>query len=277
MPAGETDFGSWYAALEARHLRELSFSEVRRALQALSALYVERRGRLRSGAALQGAGKRAAFALFYGSLHFLLVREIVRVVGAARPAPRRILDLGCGIGAAGAAWALECSPRPALLGVDGNPWAVEETRWTYRSLRLRGVARQGDLRSQRIQGTEDAVLVAFTANELSDADRARLLADLEDAHALGTAVLVVEPLARRGFRWWDGWSAAILRRGGRVVTWRFRPGLPERLRLLDRAAGMDHQEIVGRSLYLARPLAGQAGGAAAGKEAGALARRRRES
>jgi hypothetical protein len=253
MPVGEGEFSAWYAALEARHLAALSFSEVRRALQALSSLYVERRDRLRRGAALQGAGKRAAFALFYGSLHFLLVREIVHALGAARPAPRRIVDLGCGIGAAGAAWALACRPHPTLLGVDGNAWAVEETRWTYRSLGLAGEARRGDLRVQRMGGAGEAVLVAFTANELGDEDRARLLAALGSVHERGAVVLVVEPLARRGFRWWDGWSEALRRRGGREDTWRFRPALPERLRLLDRAAGMDHQEIVGRSLYLPAP------------------------
>ena len=70
--------GRWLAALEARHLRDLTFAEVRRALQALSATYVQQRGRLPGGAALEGAGKRAAFALFYGPLHFLAVREVVR-------------------------------------------------------------------------------------------------------------------------------------------------------------------------------------------------------
>ena len=54
-------------------------------LRALSATYVERRDRLREGAALAGAGKRAAFALFYGPLHYLLVRDIVRSLGAGQP------------------------------------------------------------------------------------------------------------------------------------------------------------------------------------------------
>ena len=74
-------FAAHYADLEARHLAELTFAEVRRALQALSSLYVERRERLAEGAAFDGAGKRAAFALYYGPMHFLLVREIVRALG----------------------------------------------------------------------------------------------------------------------------------------------------------------------------------------------------
>src|SRR5882672_8691975 len=100
---------AWLSALEARHLADLTFPEVSRSLRALSATYVERRDRLREGAALAGAGKRAAFALFYGPLHYLLVREIVRAIpeatgGAVLSGPPTLIDLGCGTGAAGAAW-----------------------------------------------------------------------------------------------------------------------------------------------------------------------------
>ena len=56
-------FPAYYAALEARHRAELTFAEVRRALQALSSLYVERRDAIAAGKALEGRGKRAAFAL----------------------------------------------------------------------------------------------------------------------------------------------------------------------------------------------------------------------
>ena len=126
--------GSWYALLEARHLATLTFSEVRRALQALSSLYVERRDRIERGAALDGAGKRAAFALFYGPLHFLTVREIVRALPACDPPPRRIVDLGCGTGAAGAAGALAAEGKPAVSGVDGSGWAIGEAEWNLRTL-----------------------------------------------------------------------------------------------------------------------------------------------
>src|SRR5215210_6798605 len=76
-------FQRWIAALEARHLADLTFPEVSRALRALSSAYVERRQRLAEGAALAGAGKRAAFALFYGPLHYLLIREIVQALSGA--------------------------------------------------------------------------------------------------------------------------------------------------------------------------------------------------
>lgn len=64
VPTHAEPFAAWMAALETRQLAELTFREVSRSLRALSSTYVERRGRLGEGAALGGAGKRAAFALW---------------------------------------------------------------------------------------------------------------------------------------------------------------------------------------------------------------------
>ena len=138
-------FVHWFEALEKRHLANLSFSEVRRAVQALSSLYVERRGRLDRSSPLAGAGKRAAFSLFFGPLHFVLVREIIRALGARVPENWAILDIGCGTGVAGAAWALEMDGRPELIGVDRHPWALQECKWTYRQLGLSGETKSADL------------------------------------------------------------------------------------------------------------------------------------
>src|SRR5690242_4150024 len=126
MDAMPDPFLAWNDALQKRHLANLTFQEVRRSVQALSAIYVESRSRLNTGAALGGAGKRAAFAMFYSPLHFLLVREIVRALDAATKTPPTIVDFGCGTGAAGAAWALACEPQPRILGIDANSWAVQE-------------------------------------------------------------------------------------------------------------------------------------------------------
>jgi hypothetical protein len=79
---------AWVHALEERHLHELQFREVSKALRALSSTYVERRHRVASGAALSSAGKRAAFALFYGPLHYLFVERVVDALGA-RAMPSR--------------------------------------------------------------------------------------------------------------------------------------------------------------------------------------------
>lgn len=245
MSAADDPFPSWFLALEARHRRTLSFQEIRRALQALSSLYVERRRRLGSGAALDGAGKRAAFALYYGALHFLTVRAVVRALGLARPA--RIVDLGCGTGVAGAAWAVEAGGRPSVDGVERNAWAAGETRWTLASLRLRGRVRIGDLAAADLPGRGDAVITAFTLNELDEGARATLQPRLL---ACGAQVLLVEPLARRVAPWWTGWASSFAVSGGRADEWRFPAELPEGLRALDRAAGLDHRELTARSLWL---------------------------
>src|SRR5436190_14944045 len=114
MPAlPDERFDRWLAALERRHLANLTFAEVSRALRALSSAYVERRGPVALGRALSGEGKRAAFALFYGPLHYLLTREIIDAV--APRSVQTVVDLGCGTGAAGAAFAAR---RPSIVGID---------------------------------------------------------------------------------------------------------------------------------------------------------------
>jgi hypothetical protein len=237
-------------ALETRHRADLSFAEVRRALQALSSLYVERRGRIHSGAALDGAGKRAAFALYYGPTHLLLVREIVRALGPEPRGAREIVDLGCGTGTAGAAWAMEGTPTARLNGVDLSGWAVTEARWTYRQLGLRGRAVRGDAATVRLPTNGMGVIAAFTVNELADDARGRLLPRLLAAHAAGSPVLVIEPLSRRVSPWWSSWRDAIRSAGGREDEWRFPATLPAPTARLGRAAGLDPKELLGRSLAL---------------------------
>src|SRR5438552_2170117 len=84
----EMTVGRWIPEREARHLAELTFPEGSGALRALSSAYVERRAKLADGAALSGAGKRAAFALFYAPLHYLSIAHIVRhLPGATDPIP----------------------------------------------------------------------------------------------------------------------------------------------------------------------------------------------
>src|SRR5215471_2146378 len=134
-------FPQWLDALENRHCSGLTFQEVRRAVQALSSLYVERRNRLREGNALDGAGKRAAFAYYFSPLHFLLVREIVRSLKAGSSPVSQILDIGCGTGIAGAAWALEMRPSPRILGIDRNSWAIGEAKWNCARLQLKATFR----------------------------------------------------------------------------------------------------------------------------------------
>src|SRR5262245_31918780 len=171
---GSDTITTWLDALERRHLSSLTFQEIRRSVQALSAIYVEQRGRIDSGAVLGGAGKRAAFAMFYAPLHFLVVREIVRALGIRQNVPKTILDFGCGTGGAGAAWALELDPHPNLIGVDRNGWVLQECKWTYQTLGLRGTTRSQDIRTLTIP-PNTAIVAAFTINELDTEARDRLL------------------------------------------------------------------------------------------------------
>ena len=242
---------AWLGALEARHLADLRPAEVGRALRALSSAYVERRDRLAKGAALDGAGKRAAFALFYGPLHFLVVRAVVRALGAAASPVDLIADLGCGTGVAGAAWALECVPRARVFGIERHPWAADEARWTCRALGLDADIRCGDLSRVRVPARASAIVAAYTANELPEDARAALLREVLAAHARGTRVLIVEPIAKSSVPWWPGWAEAVRAAGGREDEWRFPGGLPGITGRLGRAAGLDHRELTARSLYLA--------------------------
>jgi hypothetical protein len=241
-------FRIWLDALEARHLADLSVPEVGRALRALSSCYVERRDKLAEGAALAGAGKRAAFALFYAPLHFLVARHVVR---ALAPAPIRTLhDLGCGTGAAGAAWALE-TPGATVTGIDRHPWAVAEASWGYARLGIRGRARQGDVTRMRLPGgAGTGILAAYTLNELPADARDSLLAGFLRASADGAVVLVIEPIARRLSSWWEPWSAAFEAADGRSDEWRFPATLPARQRQLAKAAGLRPDELTARTLFL---------------------------
>lgn len=240
----------WLRALEARHARGLSFRELRTGVVALSRIYVEGREKLERGAVFQGRAKKAAFACYYTPLHFLLVREVTASLGLAARTPRHVLDLGCGLGAAGAAVSLATSSgrhTARVDGIDRNPWAVAEARRTLAELGLEGRMRQGLVGAARIDGRYDTVVAAFTVNELSEPDRASLLATLLERR--GT-VLVVEPIARRTAPWWDAWARAFEARGGRADTWRFPAELPESLQKLDRASGLDHRELTARTIFL---------------------------
>lgn len=243
-------FETWIRDLEARHLADLQFSEVARALRALSATYVERRGRIQEGAALSGSGKRAAFALFYGPLHYLTIREVVRGLGMTDSRQRTLVDLGCGTGAAGVAWA-EAAPwlRPAVA-VDRHPWALAEAARTYRDFGVPVRTRQGDMADAPWPSPASAYLAAFAANELPGPSRDRLLARLVGRANRGDSVLIVEPLARFVAPWWKAWRAAFVEAGGRADEWRFRVALPDIVARLDHAAGLNHRELTARSLWI---------------------------
>jgi len=244
-------FEQWVAALETRHLANLRLPELTRALRALSSAYVERRHTVSHGGPLESAGKRAAFALFYAPLHFMTATHVIRALDeAVTPPPSSVLDVGCGTGAAGAAWAIACDGLPPVTGIDRHPWAIDEARWTYRMLALKGSARRGDVARLPRLDRGSAAIAAYVLNELAPDVRTRVLEQLLAAADHGARVLILEPIARAVAPWWDEAAAQATKAGGRADQWRFHVQLPPVLQTLDTAAGLDHRELTVRSIWL---------------------------
>jgi predicted RNA methylase len=238
--------------LEERHLADLRFSEVTRALRALSSAYVERReSALADRKALDGAGKRAAFALYYGPIHFLLVQHIIRELGAA-PERGTVVDLGCGTGVAGAAIAAGAkAPALHLLGIDTHPWALDEARFTYKAFGLRADVRRGHAARTRFPADTSLIVAAFVVNELKDEDREELLRHLKVAATSAAAsVLIIEPISQRISPWWDEWTREL---GARADEWRVRVDLPPIVKRLSKAAGLRPEVLTARSLFAGAP------------------------
>ena len=254
------NFHQFLQALEERQLADLRFSEVTRALRALSSTYVERReSALADHKALDGAGKRAAFALYYGPIHFLLIQHIVRELGVTF-APGLVVDLGCGTGVAGAAVALSATPPLRVFGVDTHPWTLDEARFTYKAFGLHSDVRRSHAAGTRFPGDTSVVVAAFVVNELKDADRAALLETIKqvvrlkpDTTAEGrrTAhVLIVEPISQRISPWWNAWAEEFVRMGGRADTWKARIDPPPTVKRLAKAAGQRPDMLTARSLFV---------------------------
>jgi SAM-dependent methyltransferase len=246
-------YDGWQERAKARFSPPLTFQEIRRGVQALSLLYVERR----SGAdlatrSLDGDGKRAAFALFYAPLHFLTLFHALR--GRDLGAVARVVDAGCGTGASGAATALAIAertgaPAPQIVGVDRSGFALEEARRTAAELGLRGAWKRGalPLALPALRGG-DLGCLGGCANELPEAARDSLFVGLVTAVERGAGLVVAEPLAAGVTPWWRDWVAAFAEHGGASFEARARLALPAFVKQLDKAAGLDHQEIGARVL-----------------------------
>jgi hypothetical protein len=137
-----------------------------------------------------------------------------------------------------------------VVGIDRHPWALGEASATYRSFGLTAQTHQGDVATAQLPKGPACILAAFTVNELPDDARDGMLQRLLERASQGDRVLVVEPIARFVARWWGGWRQAFEQAGGRADEWRIRAELPAIVKKLDRAAGLDHREMTGRSLWL---------------------------
>ena len=123
---------------------------------------------------------------------------------------------------------------------------------TYRAFGLAARTRRGNITAARLPNEPASVLAAFTLNEISESAREVLLAQLIARARRGDPLLIVEPLAGSVASWWNRWRREVESAGGRADEWRFRTPLPTIVAKLDRAAGLDHQEITGRSLWCSR-------------------------
>jgi ubiquinone/menaquinone biosynthesis C-methylase UbiE len=250
VSSSSSKFQAYLDRLEARHLADLRFSEVTRALRALSSAYVERReSALADHKALDGAGKRAAFALYYGPLHFLLVEHLVREIGVTLK-PGVVVDLGCGTGVAGAAVALS-APRLGVVGFDTHPWTLDEARFTYQAFGLHGEVRRAHAAKTRFPRDTSIVVAAFVVNELNDRDRAALLEQITRPNqSPNPHFLIVEPISQRISPWWDEWAAAFTAKGGRADVWKARIDVPVQVKRLAKAAGLRPDMLTARSLFV---------------------------
>ena len=248
----EINFEQWFEALVERHQQNLTFQEIRKALQALSSVYVQKRDKLKKGAALDSAGKRAAFAVFYGPLHYLFMQAVLEELDPNPSNLNHILDLGCGTGVGAAAWSILGGRKAKVEGVDLNKWAVAEARLTFQAFGLRGQTRAANLTGAKLPGAGGGIIAAYAINELSDGAREQMLKKFLQAGKSGAKVLIIEPIATTPVPWWQDWSEAFEAEGGLSNTWKIPVDLPDHLRLLDKATRMNHQVLKGRTLWLAK-------------------------
>ena len=252
-----TRFDAWLADAVTRHSRELEFREIRKGVQAVSNLYVERRDGVDLGArALEGRGKRAALATFFGPLHFLTVHHVLTAVGPERlGAVRRVLDLGCGTGAAGAAAAATVAALgadtepPTVVGLDRSGYVLAEARHTYAHFGLAAQTLRGQLPAAVPQaGAGDLLVFGWSVNELGDRARRELGDLVVRALADGARLLLLEPLAGPASPWWRAWAEALSPLGVEEPRHKFQLALPEWIARLDKAAGLDHRTLGARVL-----------------------------
>jgi SAM-dependent methyltransferase len=243
-------FDAWLEAARSRQLQGLELRDVRKGVQALGALYLERRPGADLGArAREGRAKRAALATCYAPLHFLAVHHALASIGPARLGSiDGVVDLGCGTGGAGAAAAIAVGAA-RVLAIDRSGFALDEARRTLAAFGLHATTRRGRLPAAAPAPRPASLWVlGWVVNELDDAARDALLGTLQRALAGGVALLLLEPLAGPVSPWWRSFALALAPHGVEEPRFKVRLALPEWIARLDRAAGLDHRVLGARVL-----------------------------
>jgi SAM-dependent methyltransferase len=245
-------FDRWVADNAARALETLTFAEIRKGAQALSSLYLERRGGGRvAERSVEGRGKRAAFASYYAPLHFLATVGVLQSVGADfLGAATRVHDLGCGTGAVGAAVAALSPGRIEVSAIDRSGWALAEAKRSYQAFGARARTRRGVLPRDlpRKSGPEDLFVLGWFANELASSEREALFAALLRHVEAGARMLMLEPLAGGVSPWWSECVATFESVGAHARQEKWQIERPDWVAQLDRASLLDHRSVGARYL-----------------------------
>ena len=246
------DVASWVDAAHARWARGLEFRELRRGVQAVSDVYVHKR---KSGGlaerAVDGRGKRAAFVVYYGGLHLLLVQDWM--CDHAPPEVKQIVDVGCGPGVVGAAAARWCG-GVRLSASDRVGRHLEVAAWTARHFGVKARTSRASLPTV-LESVNDSALctMGWVINELSPADRDATFAAISRVVRRGSGMLVFAPLSLRASPWWPDLFRTLRQASAGQVQeseHRFQPERPPIIADLDRATRLNHAAMGARVMYV---------------------------
>jgi precorrin-6B methylase 2 len=244
-------FDAWAGATWTRYVPPLTFTEVRKGVQALERVYDARDVSPKEAArATEGHGKRAALATYLAQIRFLTAWHAAEMLDLVETPPRRIVDVACGTGATGAALARACGGRVSVIGIDRSGWALEEARETWQHFAIEGRAQRGEVPEAMPRAdAADLIAVGWVLGELPPSSRAGLLRQVDAACRRGAGLLVLEPLVRP-HGWWLEWSDRLRAHGVREEAIRVAIDRPELVRRMDKAARQDHQVVAARALGL---------------------------
>ena len=257
-----------------RHLAELTFPG---GVASAAGTVVGVRGtpataRRRRG--LDGAGKRAAFALFYAPLHFLLIRHVDRSAAGGQGGIPALVDLGCGTGrrAPRGRRRAACERTPPVAGSIATRGRSAEARDDLPCVRPpRAASASGDARRIDAADRWRPWSCRVHGERVGAPARSTLLAALMSHAQSGGRVLVVEPLAGFVAPWWSDWQRAFEAAGGRADEWRSEGRSPADRREA-RSRGRDepprdHRAVALRGHFVGSASADRPGPAEAGRHA----------